>query len=82
MSRPDLLQLFRNTVEEVAEKEFPTLEEASVIADLGIDSLSMLEAVGAMEQELSITLPEDDLVGIQTVGQLLQIIERRQAASS
>jgi acyl carrier protein len=40
----------------------------------------MLELVGAMERELEVAVPDDELVGIQTVRQLLDLVERRKSA--
>jgi len=77
MDRTQLLEMFRSVAAEVAEKDFSRLEEDSVIADLGVDSLAMLEITGEMERELQIQVPDDELVGIQTVRQLLDLVEKR-----
>jgi acyl carrier protein len=37
----------------------------------------MLELVGQMERELGVQIPDEQLVGIQTVRQLLDIVEKR-----
>jgi acyl carrier protein len=80
MDRVKLLELFREKAAEVAEKDFAGLLEDSVIADMGVDSLAMLEVVGEMERELQIQIPDDQLVGIETVRQLLDLVERRATA--
>ena len=77
MDRTKLLEMFRSVAAEVAEKDFSRLQEDSVIADLGVDSLAMLEITGEMERELRIQVPDDELVGIQTVRQLLDLVEKR-----
>lgn len=77
MNREQLINLFREKATEIAEKDFSSLSEESVIADLGIDSLGMLELVGEMERELDVKIPDDELVGIQTVKQLVSLIEKR-----
>ena len=38
-SRTELLQMFKKTAAEIAEKDFPNISEATVISELGIDSL-------------------------------------------
>ena len=81
MDRQNLLDLFRKMASEVAEKDLQGLEEPSVIADIGVDSLAMLEIVGEMERELEVQIPDDELVGIQTVAQLLDLVEKRVAAA-
>lgn len=79
MNREQLINLFREKATEIAEKDFSGLTAESVIADLGIDSLGMLELVGEMERELDVKIPDDELVGIQTVDQLVTLIEKRTA---
>jgi acyl carrier protein len=77
MDRADLVQLFRKWAAEIAEKDFSHVEESDAIADLGIDSLGMLELIGSMERELNIQIPDEKLVGIQTVRQLLELVDER-----
>jgi acyl carrier protein len=81
MDRAGLIEMFKRTASEVAEKDFAALTEDDVIADMGVDSLQMLEMVGEMERELEITIPDDSLVGIQTVKQLLDLVEKRVGAT-
>ena len=78
-SRAELLTMFQKTASEVVEKEFKNITEKTVISELGIDSLGMLEIVGAMERELKIQLPDEALAGIQTVDDLLTLVARRQS---
>jgi acyl carrier protein len=78
-SRTELLQMFKKTAAEIAEKDFPNISEATVISELGIDSLGMLEIVGAMERQLKIQIPDESLAGIQTVKDLIELVEKRQA---
>ena len=78
-SRTELLTMFQKTATEIAEKDFPTISEGTVISELGIDSLNMLEIVGAMERELKIQIPDESLAGIQTVKDLIELVEKRQA---
>ncbi|MFT3923510.1 MAG: acyl carrier protein [Myxococcales bacterium] len=77
MKRPQLIKLFRDLASEIAEKDLSFVQEESAIADLGIDSLAMLELVGTMERELRIRVPDEQLVGLETVRQLLELVERR-----
>lgn len=81
MTKEELIATFQRIATEVAERKLPKLEGKTVIADLGIDSLGMLEIVGAMERELKIQLPDDQLVGIQTVDDLVGVIQRRMAVA-
>jgi acyl carrier protein len=81
-SRTELLELFQRTATEIVEKEFPNIAESTVISELGIDSLGMLEIVGAMERELKIQIPDESLAGIQTLKDLIELVEKRQALAS
>ena len=80
-TREGLLALFRETATEVVERDFHHVVEASVITELTIDSLGMLEIIGSMERQLKIQLPDEALAGIQTVEDLLNLVEKKQAAS-
>jgi acyl carrier protein len=77
--KKDLLPLFKSVAERVDRRSFETVTRDSVITDLGIDSLSMMQIVGEMETELSIQIPDEDLVEIVTVGDLCSKVERRVA---
>jgi acyl carrier protein len=77
MTRPELFQTFQRMASEIAEKDFASVQEDAKIAQLGLDSLNLLELVGQMERELGVQIPDEQLVGIQTVRQLLDLVERR-----
>ena len=69
--------MFRSLATEISEKDFSGLAENSVISEMGVDSLAMLEVIGEMERELDIQIPDDDLAGIRTVGELLDVVAER-----
>ena len=75
-TKPDLLALFREIAQDVDKKNLGDVTEASVIADLGIDSLSTMQIVGELESRLDITIPDDQLVKLETVGDLLKVVAR------
>lgn len=77
MDRGELLSLFRNTATEVAERDFGHVAESAKIAELGIDSLGMLEIIGSLERELKIQIPDEALAGITTVKDLLDAVAAR-----
>lgn len=77
-TRTELLDTFRATATAIAEKDFRTVAESTSIAELGIDSLGMLEIIGALERELEIQIPDESLAGIETVKDLLNAVESRQ----
>lgn len=77
MTRAQLLEVFRKTASEITERDLSQVAEDGIIADLGIDSLELLEVIGSLERDLDIRVPDDQLVGIQTVDQLLGLVESK-----
>lgn len=49
--------------------------DASVAEDLGADSLDMADIVMSVEEEFDIEVPDDALVKIRTVGDIVKHIE-------
>jgi acyl carrier protein len=79
-NRDGLLTMFRKTATEVVEKDFHHVVEGSVISELAIDSLGMLEIIGSLERSLRIQIPDESLTGLHTVRDLLDIVEKRMQA--
>ena len=82
ISRDELMARFRKIASEVAERDVPLTSENTAISALGIDSLGMLEIVGSMEREFQIRIPDDQLVGITTVAQLVDLVQKRVAGAA
>ena len=55
-------------------------EDASFKDDLGADSLDLVEVVMALEEELKVTIPEEELADIKTVGQAVDVVLGKLAA--
>jgi acyl carrier protein len=77
--KKDLLAMFKTVAARVDKREFDAVTPDSVITELGIDSLSMMQIVGEMETELGIMIPDEDLVELITVGDLVKKIGARVA---
>jgi len=56
-------------------------KEASFADDLDADSLDLAELVMALEDEFDITVEEDELEGITTVGQAFDMVNAKIAAT-
>jgi acyl carrier protein len=71
----ELYARFRNCAVEVlsvdADKVVP---EAKLGDDLDADSLDLVELVMALEEEFGIEVPEEDLEGVETVGQAYDLV--------
>lgn len=50
--------------------------DSNVIEDLGADSLDMVELLSRLEDEEEITIPEEDLDGLTTVGDIVRELEK------
>jgi len=77
-----LIAMFRSSATEVVEKDFMHVQESTVISELAIDSLGMLEIIGSMERQLRIQIPDESLTGLHTIRDLLDVVEKRMAVLS
>ncbi len=58
------------------EKEKITME-SSLSDDLGADSLDAVELIMAIEEEFDISIEDEDAQTLQTVGQIVEYIEKK-----
>ncbi|MBQ8404094.1 MAG: acyl carrier protein [Clostridia bacterium] len=50
-------------------------EESDIEDDLGADSLDVVELLATLEEEFGIYIPDDDVLAMRTVGDVLAYIE-------
>jgi acyl carrier protein len=81
MDKKNLLEMFKTVAARVDKRDFPNVTAESVITELGIDSLSMMQIVGEMETELGVMIPDEDLVELVTVGDLCKKVGQRLEAT-
>ena len=75
MSDQDLFERFKRRAVEVLSVDAAQVKlEAKFADDLDADSLDLVELVMALEEEFSIEVPEEDLEGIETVGQAYDLV--------
>lgn len=78
MTEQDLISLFKQVAAQVDKRQkFDHVTGDSVISELGIDSLSMMQIVGEMELRLDIMIPDEDLVELVTIADLVRVVEKR-----
>ena len=53
--------------------------DKSFTEDLDIDSLSMVEVVVAAEEKFGVTIPDDEVKNLKTVGDAVGYIEKQQS---
>ncbi len=76
----DTFDKFRDCAVEVLQvKPDQVTMEANFSQDLDADSLDLVELVMALEEAFDIEVPEEDLEGIETVGQAYQMVEAKLA---
>ena len=51
--------------------------ESNIIEDLGADSLDVIEMLMTLEDEYGITIPDEKINQIKTVGQIVELIEKK-----
>ena len=63
--------------EQLGVDESEITEEASFQEDLNADSLDLVEAVLALEEEWNIEIPEEEMDGVKTVGQAVELVAQK-----
>ena len=49
--------------------------EASIIDDLGADSLDVVDLISSVEDEFDVAIPDEEVENIKTVGDIVSYIE-------
>ena len=74
MSDDQFARFQKCAVEVLSVEEAQVTKEASFADDLDADSLDLVELVMALEEEFGVEVPEDELEGIETVGQAYELV--------
>jgi acyl carrier protein len=78
MDDTELFERFRKcAVEVLSVEEDKVVPEAKFGDDLDADSLDLVELVMALEEEFDISVPEEDLEGIETVDQAVDLVRSK-----
>lgn len=51
-------------------------ENTNIATDLGADSLDLVEILMSLEEEFSVSIPDDAIPNIKTVGDLVSFIDK------
>ena len=82
MERADVMQVMRDKAVEVLEVDADAVQEdRSFVEDLQVDSLSLVEYTMDLEDSLGIELPEEELTGLKTIGQFLDVVMTKLVAA-
>jgi acyl carrier protein len=75
MDRAEAFDILKEAaVEVLAVDPSAVTEEARFKEDLDADSLDLVELVMALEESFDISVPEEDLEGVATVGQAVDLV--------
>lgn len=66
-------------IEQLGLEEVEIAGDASLIDDLGADSLDLVEVVMALEEEFNMEIPDAEAEDIGTLGQAVAYVEKRLA---
>lgn len=82
MERQDILDGFADVAaEQLGITADKVTEEARFAEDLGLDSLDLVEFVMEVEEKFSVKIDDDELKGVLTVGQAVDLVAGKQAAA-
>jgi acyl carrier protein len=80
-TKTDIRAELAGIVEEIAGVPADDVQlDKEFIADLDVDSLSMVEIVVAAEEKFEVRIPDDDVKNLKTVGDAVDYIDNAQAA--
>lgn len=51
--------------------------DASIVDDLGADSLDVVDLIMSLEEEFDVEIPDEDVEGMKTVGDVVKYIEAK-----
>ena len=83
MEREEAVSALREVAVEVLSVDPDTVvEEARFKEDLDADSLDLVELVMGLEERFDISVPEEDLENVGTVGQAVDLVMAKVAAKA
>ena len=69
--------LVREELLNYTDYDVETIKLETEIAELGLDSLDMIEAIMGAEEKYDIEIHDDDFKHVKTVGELVEVIYNR-----
>jgi acyl carrier protein len=75
----DIVRVFREASRQVAGKDLDTLTLDTRITDLQLDSVSVMEVIGLVEEQLHVRFDDGDLSHLNTVRDLSVLVEKARA---
>lgn len=83
MERNEIIDAVYDACVEVLKVDKATLTETTSFADdLDADSLALVEVVMQLEEQFDLTIPEDELEGVGTVGAAADVVAKHLDAAA
>jgi acyl carrier protein len=80
MDRTEIINAVNDACVELLKADRSSLsEDTSFGDDLDADSLDLVEVVMSLEDRFGIAIPEDELEGVETIGQAADLVQARLA---
>lgn len=71
------IETLQQAIKKELGRDLGTLTPDTTFEDLALDSLDVVQMIMAIEEAFDIEIDDEDVEGLQTVGQLLDYIEDR-----
>ena len=62
---------------EYKDMDEPVSEDSQLIADLGLNSLTLMEIANDAEDRFSITITDEELASLVTVGDVVRLLDKK-----
>ena len=72
----EVIDWFQKAVRNVCQRKLGGLSAETRVVDLGLDSVATLEVIGYLEEQLEVRISDDQMAGVQTLGELSALINR------
>jgi acyl carrier protein len=78
----DIEQAIRGILIEQFRVEEPAIMPEATFKEMGLDSLDVVSLVMALEDRFGIEIPEQDVEGVESLGQAVALLERKVGATA
>ncbi|HEY8532677.1 MAG TPA: acyl carrier protein [Micromonospora sp.] len=83
MSRDEIRAALAEILEDVAGVDPKDVtDDKTLVEDLDVDSLSMVEVMVAAEEKLGVKIPDDRITDLKTIGDVVSFIESTQPTAA
>lgn len=81
MQREEIIDRLRTTMRQSSQQavDWDAMTLETDISTLGFDSLSILDLIYDVQQEFDVEFEAEELVGVKTVGELVDFLEKQLA---